>query len=84
MNIIKVTKKTYKVIDAIKKPFMNFKKFREIRENHNMKVEKTCFNCHKKFMDDDDIYLVITSGGNKLLCGKCNDIVLKDLEEKGE
>lgn len=82
MDIIKVIKKTYKVLDATKEPFMNFKKFREIRENHNMKVEKTCFNCRKKFMDDDDIYLVITSGGNKFLCGRCNDIAVNDLKEK--
>ena len=84
MEITKVTKKVYKVSNAVTRPFMKFGRFREVREMYGMKVQRNCFNCNKKFINDDDIYLVATTGGNKLLCGKCNDIALNDLKEKGD
>lgn len=83
MEIVKITTKVYKVIDVMNRPFMLFSTFREVREKYNQSVQKTCFNCHKKFLDDDYTYIAMTTGGVKLLCNECHKIALKDLK-KGE
>lgn len=84
MEITKVIKKNYRVLDVVERVFMKFKMFKEVREKCGMKVPRTCFNCNKKFMDDDDMFLAITTGGNKFLCGQCYNIALNDLKEKGD
>lgn len=85
MEIIKIKKRVYKVLDITREPFMKFGVFRGARERIGCSVQKTCFNCHKKFTDSDDVYMAITTGGNILLCEKCAKIAIKDLNsEKGE
>lgn len=84
MEIVKVTTKRYKVVSAAEKPFMGFKFYREGREKWGQSVQRTCFNCNRKFKDEDDIYLVILKGTyNHLLCKECNDIALADLKKEG-
>lgn len=80
MEIIKITKKVYKVLDITREPFMKFETFRGAREHIGFSVQRTCFNCHKKFIDADNIYLAITTGGNKLLCEECAKLAIKDLD----
>ena len=82
MEIIKTTKKVYKVLDITREPFMKFETFREAREHIGFSVQRTCFNCHKKFIDADNIYLAITTGGNKLLCEECANEIKKEIERE--
>ena len=80
MEVIKITKKTYKVLNAVDKPFLKFGQFRKSRESIGLSVQRCCFNCNHKFKDDDDVYLVMLKGTlNKLFCKECNDKALKDL-----
>lgn len=84
MIIEKTKTYRYEVLQAGKKPFMKFGFFRNVRESHNMRVQKTCFNCGHKFSDNEDVFLVIVKGHeNPLLCEKCNDIALTDLKKGG-
>lgn len=85
MKVIKVTKRTYEVLDAANKPFLKFGQFRTTRERIGLSVQRCCFNCNHKFKDDDDVYLVILKGTlNKLFCKSCNDKALNELNKGGE
>ena len=81
MEIKKTIIKVYKVLDVTKKPFLKYGLYRESRERHKFSVEKSCFNCGKKFQDEDETYLAITTKGNKILCEKCAKIALDDLNK---
>ena len=84
MEVVKVTKKAYKVLNAVNKPFLKFGQFRKSRESIGLSVQRLCFNCNHKFKDDDDVYLVMLKGTlNKLFCKSCNDKALADLQEGG-
>lgn len=84
MEVIKITKKTYKVLHAVNKPFLKFGQFRKARESIGLSVQRLCFNCNHKFKEDDDVYLVMFKGtGNKLFCKECNDKALNDLKKGG-
>ena len=83
MEVIKITKKTYKVLDAVDKPFLKFGQFRKSRESIGLSVQRLCFNCNHKFKEEDDVYLVILKGTlNKLFCKECNDKALNDLRKE--
>lgn len=80
MEVIKITKKTYKVLHAVDKPFLKFGRYRKAKESIGHSVQRCCFNCNHKFNDDDDVYYVMLKGTlNKLFCKECNDKALKDL-----
>ena len=79
MEITKVTKKVYKVLNVTRKPYLKFGLFKESRLKYNLSVQKTCFNCNKKFHDEDDTYLAMTNKGNKLLCEECAKIAIADI-----
>ena len=57
MEVVKVVKRTYKVLHAVDKPFLKFGQFRKSRESIGLSVQRLCFNCNHKFKDDDDVYL---------------------------
>ena len=83
MEVIKITKKTYKVLHAVDKPFLKFGQFRKSRESIGLPVQRLCFNCNHKFKEDDDVYLVMLKGTlNKLFCKECNDKALADLRKE--
>lgn len=84
MEVIKITRKTYRVLHAVEKPFLKFGQFRKVRESIGLSVHRYCFNCNHKFKEDDDVYLVMLKGTlNKLFCKKCNDKALNDLKKGG-
>ena len=84
MEVVKVTTKRYKVVDAASSPFISFGKFRDSRKRIGLSVERKCFNCNHKFEDNEDIYLVMLEGThNRLFCKKCNDLALLDLPNHG-
>ena len=56
MEVVKITRKVYKVRFAIQRPFYNFSKFKQFRESRNLSFQKCCFNCGYKFKDEDDLY----------------------------
>lgn len=81
MEIIKITKRIYKVLDANNKTFLKFEQFRKSRESIGLSVQRRCFSCNHKFKDDEDTYLVMLSGThNQLFCKECNDKALDDLK----
>ena len=83
MEVIKITKKTYKVLHAVDKPFLKFGQFRKSRESIGLPVQRLCFNCNHKFKEDDDVYFVMLKGTfNKLFCKECNDKALADLRKE--
>nr|DAI43723.1 MAG TPA: DNA REPAIR HELICASE RAD25, SSL2, PRE-INITIATION COMPLEX, RNA POLYMERASE.0A [Caudoviricetes sp.] len=83
MEVIKIIKKTYKVVYAVDKPFLKFGQFRATREYLGLSVQRNCFNCGRKFKDEDDIYLIILKGTlNKFFCQECNDKALSDLKKE--
>ena len=83
MEVVKITRKSYKCLNVTDKPFTKFGKFREIRERLGMKVQRCCFNCNHKFTDDDDMYLAMFKGTlNHSLCKKCRDIAMNDLRKE--
>ena len=83
MEVVKITRKSYKCLNVTDKPFTKFSKFREIRERLGMKVQRCCFNCNHKFTDDDDMYLAMFKGTlNHFLCKNCRDIAMNDLRKE--
>lgn len=83
MEVIKITKKTYKVLHAVDKPFLKFGRYRKSRESIGNSVQRVCFNCNHKFKEDDDVYFVMLKGTlNKLFCKNCNDKALADLRQR--
>lgn len=61
MEVIKITKKTYKVLEAVDKPFLNFGQFRKSRESIGL-------------LSKDSVLTATTSSKKKkmsiLLCSK--------------
>ena len=83
MEVVKITRKVYKVRFAIQRPFYNFSKFKQFRESRNLSFQKCCFNCGYKFKDEDDLYLVgLTNTYNHFFCKECNDKALLDLSKE--
>lgn len=83
MKVIKITIREYEILHVTEKPFMKFGAFKEIRNRLNLSVESRCFNCDKRFQDDEDIYLSMVKGmPNRLLCKRCHDIALNDQKNK--
>ena len=83
MEVVKVTRKVYKCLNAVEKPFSKFGKFRETRERLGLSVQRCCFNCRHKFKEDEDIYLAMFKGTlNHFLCKDCNDKALSDLRKE--
>ena len=85
MEVVKITRKVYKVRYALQKPFDNFGKFKRFREARNMSLQEwtCCFNCGYKFKDEDDAYLVwLTNTPNRFFCKECNDKALLDLSKE--
>lgn len=83
MEVIKIIRNAYKVMNAVDKPFTKFGKLRETRERLGLKVQRRCFNCGHKFNDDEDIYLAMFRGTlNHFLCKNCNDKALEDLKKE--
>lgn len=83
MEVVKITRKVYKVIQATSRPFAKFGAFRKVRESIGLSYDKSCFNCGYKFKDEDDFYLVmLTNTHNRLFCKECNDKALLDLSKE--
>ena len=85
MEVVKITKKIYKAVGCEEGHiFGTFACFKELRENYNLSVQKTCFCCGHKFQPEDLISVACFDKGvgNILLCQKCKDIALKDLGDK--
>ena len=83
MEVIKIIKNAYQVIQASEKPFLKFGQFRTTRERIGLSVQRCCFNCNHKFKEDDDVYLVMLKGThNRLFCKECNDKALADLRKE--
>ena len=82
MEIVKVTSKHYRVLQARSDMFTFNEKFRNIRKN--MKYHGfECFNCSAKFEDDDRFGLIITSKGNKSVCNKCAKMFENKIRQGG-
>ncbi len=85
MEVVKVTRKVYKCLNAFEEPFSKFGKFRETRERLGLSVQRCCFNCRHKFKEDEDIYLAMFKGTlNHFLCKDCNDKALSDLRKEAK
>ena len=83
MIVEKKTIRRYEVLHAVEKPFLKFWQFRKSRESIGFPVQRCCFNCGRKFKDDDDVYLVMLKGThNRFFCKDCNNKALKDLSNK--
>ncbi len=83
MEVIKIVKKTYKVLNVSDRPFLKFSQFREARESIGLSVQRCCFNCNRQFKDADDVYLVMLKGTlNKLFCKECHDKALRDMKKE--
>ena len=85
LEVVKITKKVYKAVGCEEGHFFGtFAHFKELRENLNLSVQKTCFCCGHKFQPEDFISLACFDKGlgNKFLCQKCKNIALKDLGDK--
>ena len=80
MEVVKITRKVYKVIQATSRPFAKFGRFKKVRESIGLSCEKSCFNCGHKFKEEEDVYLVMmTNTPNRFFCKECNDKALLDL-----
>ena len=82
MHINKVTKKSYRVLQAVPRIMWIYKDFVRTRQRVGMTSTKTCFMCGHKFKDDDNLHLIITDHGNKIVCEKCNNEVLRRLNNE--
>ena len=83
MEVVKITRKVYKVIQATSRPFAKFDTFRKVRESRGLSCEKSCFNCGHKFKEEEDVYLVmLTNIPNRFFCKECNDKALLDLNKE--
>ena len=83
MEVVKITKKVYKVMQATSRPFAKFDTFRKVRESRGLSCEKSCFNCGHKFKEEEDVYLVmLTNIPNRFFCKECNDKALLDLNKE--
>ena len=84
MIVEKKTIRRYEVLNVAPYPFWKFGTFRKLREDRlGLSVDKCCFNCNRKFKDDDDIYPVMIKGThNRFFCKDCNNKALKDLSNK--
>lgn len=80
--MIVVTKKYYTLVDVFPTCFpLNFTKLSESREKLGLKVQKTCFNCKRKFSDDERLYVGVFNNhaGNKFLCEECWKTAMREL-----
>ena len=83
MEVVKIIKKVYKVIQATSRPFAKFGRFKKVRESIGLSCEKSCFNCGHKFKEEEDVYLVmLTNTHNRFFCKECNDKALLDLSKE--
>ena len=64
MEVVKITKKVYKAVGCEEGHFFGtFAHFKELRENLNLSVQKTCFCCGRKFQPEDFISLACFDKG---------------------
>lgn len=67
--------KTIDVITIIDKPFIPRTKWLEFNQNNPEigKLRSECKKCSKKWEDvtGDDVYLIVTTDGNKVICQDC-------------
>ena len=82
MEITKTITKHYKIFQVAEKPFTKYGRYREVRESHGMSCQKTCFNCGRKFTDDEDFFLICATGGNRLVCEECNHKLLEEFKKE--
>lgn len=60
-----------KVFSVSGNPYSRYTEgWRRIRAEMEVPLD-ACWLCHKKFEDNEEIYLMITSKGNKVLCTGC-------------
>lgn len=79
-KITKVTTRHYYV--TFVRPFMAYKKFCVAR-NGIKHTPSTCFNCGRKFRDDETIYLgAVKKQPNKIFCEDCGSNIKKSLENE--
>lgn len=58
----------------IKRDFMLHGFYRGVREKRGMKINRSCWWCKEKFVDDQMMALAGIKGtGNKLICHPCAD-----------
>lgn len=82
MEVKKTVTRTYIVSQVHDRSFMKFGTFRKTREKLGLKVERTCFCCGRKFMDEEDTFLVFFKNtANRLFCKECNDKALSEIKE---
>ena len=56
--------------------------YKKVKDAHKSFTDE-CFNCHRKFKDDDPLYIANTwHSGNIYLCKECMKIAKKDLDEE--
>jgi len=73
-----------KVFSVSGKPYSRYtKQWRRIRAEMEKKLD-ACWLCHKNFEDNEAIYLMITSKGNKVLCTDCAKDLLVKLGEENQ
>lgn len=71
MIITKTTTKKHEV-RHIACNFMLYGTYRKAREKYRLSIQKTCFQCNKKFADEDMVHLVfIVKGKNQFFCDAC-------------
>lgn len=83
MEVVKITRKVYKVVQATSRPFAKFGNFRKFKESRGLSCEKSCFNCGYKFKEEDDVYVVrLKNTHSRFFCKECNDQALLDLSKE--
>lgn len=81
LRITKVKTTHYDILDIPVQPFMSYSKFSDTRTKLGLKVEGTCFRCERPFdKETDDLYLIFTNKGNRLICKECHDELIKEKE----
>lgn len=82
MSEIKVVKTTTYHIQGVVIDFMKFDaRYRSIRGNMKYKGF-SCFSCKRDFVDGEDIGLIMTSKGNKVVCKSCAEKIEEELLEE--
>lgn len=82
-NIV-ITKQTkYEISFANPKVFEYNDTFRKIRDRHKYKC-KECFACNHSFNDGEQIGIIATNRGNKVVCKDCAEKFLRELISEGK
>lgn len=82
LRITKVKTTHYDILDIPETPFMSYAKFSDTRSGLRLDVPKTCFRCEKTFdREKDDLFLIFTNKGNRLICRKCHEELIKEKQQ---